>query len=1214
MSRASPARSSRITGKLAANSSYGRDLFRTSTPQTTRTSTFAPALPKDATKPTPSIRRFAQKNSHVGMSGMASTEPFKMRIPSPDPELSGEALSKQVPDDPNRSSTIYADQFLAHKCPPNFDDVQRRQFFCILDLRRLKYAADEIFAKKDWKLNIMNFAKEYEKSRGLIMLRYGLYEFKNVKPSEEVLKRWRATHNLPEPEPAVESTTAGTPMQSVRRTGVSGNASTKRKAEDDLPPKDNALMASTANQNKRRNFDQELSNAALSGPAPFKKSKRKADDEPDENQPNKVHKPSPSAARSKFENILNKAQSGNTSPLKGTAAPAFGTRKPKPSAYANGFKPATIESIEDESASSVLAEHKIGSMPAKSTSNIFSYLSESSANSSGNENGNADDGETESEEEEETASQEAPPSDQPSAASSAITQGSSTLFPASKPTTNPSLFGGLTRSNDSVSKGGLFDRVQMGSNGQPLRATSNVEDQNVPPSSKQPLTEKQQDETPAKRPGDYTFNAATTPISFGPPASNIAKPPATISTTESAKGPNESKNTSTPQPPAALFGAGATVKGFNPTPASLFGGANQTSNDQVKSNVVASSIFSSQKSGTSASSLFGSRPTKSLFGDVKQANEAGSPAREEQQNSVSNATPEPTGSAPKVATSEAPVSKGTASIFGTPAVSTAATTQAQSLFGNSVNTAESKPQESVSSPSLFGNAEKVPTPSLFGASPSTTSFATGSTKANGSGAAKSIFDAPNKQPSTSFLFSTPKPEATSEANTRNGSGQGIIPPSVHVPKPSFGIENSKPPAPPTPSLFGGNSTAPASSFSVKSNEAGPAEKTAATTTSLFNFGDRTPAEKKDESVTTKPSSIFNNTSSSTGPALISGAQTTTTNNTQPPSAPSVIFGAGAESKKPDFQFGGSATGTSTTPFTFGQGATSSGSDSGFTFTAGGGGQSFNNPFASSSAPSSAPTFGSKPPTPSPSSSFGFTFGQQPPSTPNPAPAAQGASLFGASSNAGNGAPSFSFTQATPPQNNLFAPKPPPSISGSFGSMLQAGGDAPTGASSPFPAPSSIGTTPVNGTPEPQTQNEDGEEGPQEQLSLTDGGPGEEDETILHEVRAKAIKYIPVVKGSDEEEEKKSPWSTQGVGPLRVLKNKANGTVRVLLRAEPRGHIALNKTILPDVEYKVKDKTVNFVASDDSGSGLETWVLQVKKPDFAQQLAGVLEAHKVANKK
>ncbi|KAI1100948.1 hypothetical protein F4804DRAFT_344325 [Jackrogersella minutella] len=629
------------------------------------------------------------------MSSIASTELFKMRIPSPDPELSGEALSKEVPDDPSRKGTIYADQFLAHKCPSGFDDLQRRQFFCILDLRRLKYAANEIFAKKDWKLNIMNFAKEYEKSRGLIMLRYGLYEFKNVKPSEEVLKRWRATHNLPEPEPQAETAAAGDSTPSHRRPLPASTTSTKRKAEEDITPKDNALMTSTANQNKRRHVTLEQANPALTGPAPFKKSKRKADetDEPDENQPSKVQKSTPSAAKSKFESILNRTQSGNTSPLKRAPLASFGT--PKPSEFQNSSLAAKSNPAK--------------STPAKSTSNIFSYLSESSANSSSNDNGNADEADTESESEEEAGSQEVPPSDQPSATGSAgtntpSTQSDSTPFSSDKPSSF-SLFGqpnkGLsTKANadskdDSASKGGLFGRVQMGSNGQPLRATTDAE-------------EESDQATPAE------------------------KKPATTAT---------------------------------------------------------SSFFL----------------------------QAGSDAF--------------------------------------------------------------------------------------------------------TGASKSILDEQNPQDLTN-----------------------------------------------------------------------------------------TPSD------------------------------------------------------------------------------------------------------------------------------------------------------------------------------------------------------------SPFPAPSSIGTTPISGTPEPQTQNEGGEEASHEQISLTEGGPGEEDEIILHEVRAKAIKFVPVSKGGDEEDEKKSPWSTQGVGPLRVLKNKSTGTVRMLLRAEPRGHIALNKALISDLEYSAKEKTVNFAAASDNGLDLETWVLQVKKPESAQQLVNVLEANKGANKK
>lgn len=1231
MNRPSPARTSHLTGKVATTNSYGRDLFRTSTPQTSRAIKFAPSLPADVTKTTPGGRKFPQKTTQGGMYGIASAEPFKMRIPSPDPELSGAALSKEVPDDPSRTGTIYADQFLAHKCPPNFDDLQRRQFFCVLDLRRLKYAADEIFVKKDWKLNIMNFAKEYEKSRGLIMLRYGLYEFKNVKPSEEVLKRWRAAHNLPEPEPQAEKAVPATPVQSNRRPGALGAVSTKRKAEDDLAPKDNALMASTANQNKRRNVAQEQTEAALTGPAPFKKSKRKADetDEPDENQPNKVQKATPTAAKSKFESILNRAQSGSTSPVKRAPLAPFGSQKPSESqninlngksnpfaASTNIFKPATVETVEESSTTaSVLTGHKVGSVPAKGTSNIFSYLSESSANNSSNENGNVDGGdtETESEGEEEAAdSQEASQSAQPSVASSAgtntpSTQSGSALFSTSNTTAASNIFGSLTKSSDLTSKGGLFGRVQMGSNGQPLRGTVNEEEESGIVPAKQPVVEKEQSKTPAKQPGDFTFNATTTPISFGPPSSSATKPPATISHPESTNESSKPEATTVAKSTASLFGASAPANpAFQPSTASLFGASTTSSvSSPIKPNGTASSLFSAQKS-TPTSSLFSPAPTKSLFGDAAKANETGSSTTKEQQKGNPDVAPESKAS-------ETPsTSKKPAPLFGA-STSTATPSQAASLFGSSVKATESQANGAPSSQSLFGNTTKAPASNLFGGSSSSVSFSAGDNKINGSDTAKSLFDSSSKPSSASFTFGASKPEAT---------------PATPASKSLFSSDASKPTTTMGASLFGSNPAPSTNIFGAKNGEATPAEKKPVTTTASSLFGNTSttsnpfnsnpvPAEKKAEPTTSNPSTLFNSAPPKAA-SFTFGAQSPAPSNTQP--TPAMIFGASTngsqsnntELKKPDLQFGAPTTGSSS--FTFGQ-DTSASSGSGFTFSAGGNGQSFNNPFASS-APPSTPTFGAQSSAPNPSSSFSFSFGQQAPSTPNPAPANQGASLFGGSSNGGNGgngAPSFSFTQATPNQNisNPFAPKPTSSFSGT-GSFLQAGGDF-TGTNSPFPAPSSIGTTPVNGTPEPQTQHDD-EETPQEQISLINGGPGEEDEMILHEVRAKAIKFVPIVKGSDDEEERKSPWSTQGVGPLRILKNKTSGTVRVLLRAEPRGHIAMNKAILSDVEYKAKEKTVNFVAANDEGSGLETWVLQVKKPESAQQLAGILEANKSANKK
>ena len=172
----------------------------------------------------------------------------------------------------------------------------------------------------------------------------------------------------------------------------------------------------------------------------------------------------------------------------------------------------------------------------------------------------------------------------------------------------------------------------------------------------------------------------------------------------------------------------------------------------------------------------------------------------------------------------------------------------------------------------------------------------------------------------------------------------------------------------------------------------------------------------------------------------------------------------------------------------------------------------------------------------------------------------------------------------------------------------------------------MATTPAAGTPEPTTAEPDttaagaaadgDAEAPQEQISLTNGGPGEEDEEVVHEVRAKVLKFVPPGDGSDSDDKaskSKSPWRTQGVGPFRILKHKGTGGVRMLLRAEPRGHVALNRSVLPDMSYRAEEKYVKLTTVDAAGSGLETWMVQVKTKELAAELARALETHKTANK-
>ncbi|KAH8785104.1 hypothetical protein F5883DRAFT_402920 [Diaporthe sp. PMI_573] len=383
--------------------------------------TFSPRLNPNATResftavtPGRSFRGSTADLNGRAMSKTSSTNLFPMRIASPPPELDGEELAKQVPDSPGRVGSVYADEFLSHLVPAELDDLQRRQFLCVLDLRRLKYAASEIFAKKDWRVNIMNFAKEYEKSRSLIMLRYGLYEFKTVPASRELLKKWKEENNVPEDEEMEEAE-----APKVNGTSNSFRSSVKRRAGDDEGP------------NKRRVTERDpltestglTSNA---GATPFaKKTKRGAEHLDDENQPSKKK----SSTLSIFEDVA------NSSPARQAASPT------KPAAKNLFAQPPAQASREPN----------FGAGAKVPSSNIFGHLSEQNSPEGSDDDEDNDGGSEDAEaEDEEPASQTPAPK---AAANSA-----------------PSLFG-IKKPSDSTDGGsqgaGLFGRTTKGGDGEP---------------------------------------------------------------------------------------------------------------------------------------------------------------------------------------------------------------------------------------------------------------------------------------------------------------------------------------------------------------------------------------------------------------------------------------------------------------------------------------------------------------------------------------------------------------------------------------------------------------------------------------------------------------------------------------------------------------------------------------------------------------------------
>lgn len=772
----------------------------------------------------------------------------------------------------------------------------------------------------------------------------------------------------------------------------------------------------------------------------------------DENKPSKQRKSVPSTATTLFESIINKPRDGGASPSKSNShSPSlFGVSKPKDSqdakfaTKANPFQATEsgllfgtpIINNANIPAGSVLSTHKIGSTPATNTGNIFSYLSESSPNSSGNENDD-DDRETDDEQEQDSEDQDRSAAVSTDTSTPPIQNGTS-LFGASKLGSSSNIFGGLSKPTEQSTKGGLFGRVQMGANGQPVRASPGP-DEKQDSSVSQPLIS---NETPAKRPGDYTFNPATTPISFGKPALDISKPSATAEVI-----PNTKSNASEPKKPISIFGVSSQgTSGPVPNTPSLFGSLSTT---KPRSSEAPVSMFAPQKPA-STPSIFGTPSTaaaNSLFGREQQTGEAASVTEKQTVNifdkpatSVSNTseTKAPTSNddsktVPNVPATESKVP----SIFDKAFIANNAA-QAKTLSNSSKpspdlfsrnsnplfggvkepkadsSTPGTKDQTKDQPPSIFdkafiatnaAQAKKLPdspqpSPDLFSRGSNPLFGTAGVAKTNGTTSAD-----------TKSIFSQTEKPVSSTTTSSNGMLQAPKDDKKETPGSIFGQQGGSKPAAPTSSLFG---------------------------------------QKKPEEPAKPTSSIFGTTSSATGSMFNFGSQSSS-NIAQSPSmtfgasatsSPAVSFGApnsqanGGGSEKAGFQFGSTGPSTGSASFTFGQ---DSSAGSGFTFTAGADKQSINNPFAAPQPSSQPPVpiFGGNSSITTPSSSFNLSFGQ-PSSTPKAVPSSQGGALFGGPAIT-NGAPSFSFSQASPSQNSLDVKFPKSSAVNPFGHLQASEG-------------------------------------------------------------------------------------------------------------------------------------------------------------------------------
>lgn len=107
-----------------------------------------------------------------------------------------------------------------------------------------------------------------------------------------------------------------------------------------------------------------------------------------------------------------------------------------------------------------------------------------------------------------------------------------------------------------------------------------------------------------------------------------------------------------------------------------------------------------------------------------------------------------------------------------------------------------------------------------------------------------------------------------------------------------------------------------------------------------------------------------------------------------------------------------------------------------------------------------------------------------------------------------------------------------------------------------------------------------------QVDLARGGAGEENEEVLMETRARGLKMA------------KEGWDSQGVGFVKILKNRETSRSRVVLRADPSGKVLLNASLMKDLKYTVNGTGVFFPVPQPDGS-LEQWAIRTKKEDIGR---------------
>ena len=226
---------------------------------------------------------------------------------------------------------------------------------------------------------------------------------------------------------------------------------------------------------------------------------------------------------------------------------------------------------------------------------------------------------------------------------------------------------------------------------------------------------------------------------------------------------------------------------------------------------------------------------------------------------------------------------------------------------------------------------------------------------------------------------------------------------------------------------------------------------------------------------------------------------------------------------------------------------------------------------------------------------------------SPSKATSSSSMFGTGLGASSQTPTTTVAKpSVPTPAGALAPsfgfgisplKPGPAL----GSLFPPSATNSNGAS----RSNSPGATTGESAAESTADGEDEQAEKHDQLNLSSSGPGEEEEEVLHEVRAKAS----VWQDAGGEKGTESGWETKGLGPFRILKHRETHKTRMLMRSDPTGRVILNSSLIKGLKYDAPSKTTCRLPMLSESGKIENWVIKVGKGSDAETIAKILEENK-----